>query len=360
MSTHEMTTAPPVQGTGAARRRSRPLAHRVALVILAGFAALAAALLAVGFVFETVASTRDRYDFPPPGALFDVGGHQLHILCTGQGSPTVILETGLGASSTAWTLVQPALASSTRTCAYDRAGLGWSEPGPVPRDARQISTELHNLLQKAEIAGPYVLVGHSNGGLYARMYASMYPAYVGGIVLVEATPGDLFTRLPDTRADLVGLPQQASTAEWMARVGLARLFLAPRARAELDAFPTAARDAVVANQATSAYWRALGAEARAIEISMNEVHRAGNLGAWPLIVLSTPEGSPTAEAATIKQQLEDEMAALSTNSQQQVVAGASHMGFATRPEHATITIQAIRRVVDAVRSGQPIGTPARP
>ena len=101
MSTHEMTTAPPVQGTGAARRRSRPLAHRVALVILAGFAALAAALLAVGFVFETVASTRDRYDFPPPGALFDVGGHQLHILCTGQGSPTVILETGLGASSTA-------------------------------------------------------------------------------------------------------------------------------------------------------------------------------------------------------------------------------------------------------------------
>jgi len=93
---------------------------------------------------------------------------------------------------------------------------------------------------------------------------------------------------------------------------------------------------------------------------MNEVHQSGNLRAWPLMVLSTPEGSPSPEAAKIKQQLEDEMAALSTNSQQQLVEGASHMGFATRPEHAAITTQAIRRVVDAVRSGQPITTSARP
>jgi pimeloyl-ACP methyl ester carboxylesterase len=363
MTTQQMTTAITarrLQGTGAAKRGNRPRPRRVAVIILVSFAVVVATLLASAFVFETVAATRDQHDFPAPGALVDVGGHQLHILCTGQGSPTVILETGLGASSTAWTLVQPALASSTRTCAYDRAGLGWSQPGPEPRDARQISTELHSLLHTAEIAGPYVLVGHSNGGLYSRMYASMYPTDVGGIVLVEATPTDLLTRLPATRADLAGLPQQASTAEWMARFGLARLFLAPKARAELDAFPTADRDAVVANQATSAYWRALGAEARAMEMSMNEVHQAGNLGAWPLMVLSTPEGSPSPDAAEIKQQLEDEMATLSTNSQQQVVQGASHMGFATRPEHAGITTLAIRRVVDAVRSGQPIATLARP
>jgi pimeloyl-ACP methyl ester carboxylesterase len=184
----------------------------------------------------------------------------------------------------------------------------------------------------------------------------MYPADVAGVVLIEATPADLLLRLPATRADLAGLPQQAATAEWMARFGLARLLLAPRAGAELAAFPVADRAAVVANQATSSYWRTLGAEAGAMETSMLQVQQAGSLGALPLMVLSTPEGAPSAEAARIKQDLEDEMAALSTNSSQQVVEGASHMGFATNPEHAAITLQAINRVVDAVRSAQPLRT----
>jgi pimeloyl-ACP methyl ester carboxylesterase len=313
-----------------------------------------ATLLVTGFVYETVASTLDRRAMPAPGALVDVGGHHLHLACTGQGSPTVILETGLGATSSAWALVQPAVASSTRACAYDRAGLGWSQAGPEPRDARQVTSELHMLLQNAGIGGPYVLVGHSNGGLYARMFASMHPADVAGVVLIEATPTDLLTRLPATRADLAGLPQQAATAEWMARFGLARLLLAPKARAELDAFPMADREAVVADQATSGYWRTLGAEASAMEVSMFEVQQTGSLRALPLMVLSTPDGAPSPEAARIKQDMEDEMAALSTNSVQQVVEGASHMGFATHPEHAAITTRAINRVVDAVRSGQPL------
>jgi pimeloyl-ACP methyl ester carboxylesterase len=210
------------------------------------------------------------------------------------------------------------------------------------------------LLQNAAVSSPYVLVGHSSGGLHARMYASMYPTDVAGVVLIEATPADLTERLPTTRADLAGLPQQAATAEWMARFGLARLLLAPKAGAELDAFPSADRSAVVADQATSGYWRTLGAEAGAMEASMMQVQQTGSLGALPLMVLSTPEGAPSADAARIKQDMEDEMAALSTNSMQQVVAGASHMGFATRPEHAAITVQAINCVVDAVRSGQPL------
>jgi pimeloyl-ACP methyl ester carboxylesterase len=343
--------------TPSARRLHR---RRLAATIVGGLAAVVASLLVAGFVYETIASTLDRRAFPAPGALVDAGGHLLHLACTGQGSPTVILETGLGTSSSAWALVQPAVASSTRTCAYDRAGSGWSQSGPEPRDARQISTELHTVLRNAGIAGPYVLVGHSNGGLYSRMYASMYPTDVGGVVLIEATPGDLLTRLPAVRADLVNAHQQATTAEWLAHVGLARLILAPRARAELDAFPAAERDAVVATQATAGYWRTLGAEAGAMETSMNQVQQAGSLGALPLIVLSTPEGAPSTEAAQIKQLMEDEMAALSTNSLQEVVEGASHMGFATRPEHAVITSQSITRVVDAVRSGQPLTMVERP
>jgi pimeloyl-ACP methyl ester carboxylesterase len=199
-----------------------------------------------------------------------------------------------------------------------------------------------------------VLVGQSNGGLYARMYASMHTADVAGVVLIEAAPADLLMRLPAARADLEGLPLQAASAEWLARVGLARLFLAPRAGVELDAFPSADRDAVVANQATSGYWRTVGAEAGVMETSMLQVQQVGSLGALPLIVLSTTDGAPSPEEARIKQDMEDEMTALSTNSAQQVVEGVSHMSFATRSEHATITTQAINRVIDAVRSGQPL------
>jgi pimeloyl-ACP methyl ester carboxylesterase len=144
----------------------------------------------------------DRRALPAPGALFDVGGHQLHLACTGQGSPTVILETGLGASSSAWALVRPAVASSTRACAYDRAGLGWSQAGPEPRDAQRISSELHALLQAAGEPGPHVLVGHSNGGLYARMAASMYPTEVAGVVLIEA----LSRGLPVIASVVGGIP----------------------------------------------------------------------------------------------------------------------------------------------------------
>jgi pimeloyl-ACP methyl ester carboxylesterase len=351
-----LLSGPPVPGTPSRPRRLR----RLVVIAVAGLAAAVGTLLAGGFAFEAVASALDRRAFPAPGVLVDVGGHRLHLWCTGQGSPTVVLETGYGATSSAWALVQPAVANTTRTCAYDRAGLGWSEPGPEPRDARHIATELHSLLQTAEVPGPYVLVGHSNGGLYSRMYAGLYPGDVAGIVLVDATPSDLLTRLPETRADIAALPQQATSAEWLAHVGLARLLVAPQARAGLDAFPAAATDAFIAHQGTAGFWRTLGAEARSMETSMNQVQQAGGLGAWPLMVLWTPEGAPSAEAAAIKQQLEDELAALSTNSVQQRVDGASHVGFATRPEHATITSRAIRRVVDAVRTGQPLSLEARP
>ena len=101
---------------------------------------------------------------PPPGKLVDIGGYQLHINCTGKGSPTVILEAGLGGDSRSWHEVQPEIAEFAQVCSYDRAGLGWSDPGPKPRTSQQIVKELHRLLAKADIQSPYVLVGHSFGG----------------------------------------------------------------------------------------------------------------------------------------------------------------------------------------------------
>lgn len=132
----------------------------------------------------------------PPGKLVGVGGHQLYIHCIGEGSPTVVLDAGRGGSSNDWRNVQPDLAKFTRVCSYDRAGYGFSEPGPKPRTGQQIINELHKLLVNAGIEGPYVLVGHSSGGLHVRLYASQYPDEVVGMALIDPSHEDQRLRIP--------------------------------------------------------------------------------------------------------------------------------------------------------------------
>jgi pimeloyl-ACP methyl ester carboxylesterase len=132
--------------------------------------------------------------------MVDVGGYSLHINCVGQGSPTVVLDAGSGGFSAQWVRVQREVSGTTRVCAYDRAGMGWSEMGPQPRDAKQITGELHTLLGKAGIEGPYVLVGHSFGGMYMQTYAARYPDEVAGVALVDSsTDPDQFSQRPEAR-----------------------------------------------------------------------------------------------------------------------------------------------------------------
>ena len=139
--------------------------------LLWAFVALLA-LAVIGAVYQAIATVVDRRTYPPPGQLVEVGGRRLHLRCVGQGTPTVILEAANGGMSAHWVRVQREVARAARVCAYDRGGLGWSERGPTPRDARQISSELHTLLGEADIEDPYVLVGHSYGGLHVRMSAT--------------------------------------------------------------------------------------------------------------------------------------------------------------------------------------------
>jgi pimeloyl-ACP methyl ester carboxylesterase len=128
---------------------------------------------------------------PPPGRLIDVGGHRLHLNCVGAGAPAVIFDAALGASSLSWSLVQPRVAAITTACTYDRAGFGWSEAGPLPRTAGRVAEELHTLLERSGLEQPFVLVGHSFGGLVARLFALRHPDAVAGLILIEpAIPED--------------------------------------------------------------------------------------------------------------------------------------------------------------------------
>ena len=169
------------------------------MVALLSLLAVNVLLLAGGWLYQVLASAYEVRAFPAPGRLVDVGGYRLHIYCTGPQNadrPTVILESGLGAPGLMWTLVQSEVAKNQRVCSYDRAGYGWSDPGPAPRSARQFASELHSLLQNAGERPPYVLVGHSLGSLIARVYTAAYPAEVVGLLFIDPRHEDFFKRMP--------------------------------------------------------------------------------------------------------------------------------------------------------------------
>jgi pimeloyl-ACP methyl ester carboxylesterase len=150
------------------------------------------ALSSLLFLSVVFAAGQQGPTSPPraPGKLIDIGGYRLHLNCVGNKGPSVILINGAGDFSFDWSLVQPAIGQFARVCSYDRAGFAWSDPGPIPRTMKQEAFELHTLLNAAHVKGPYVMVGHSLGGLVARVYASQYPREVAGVVLVDSTHED--------------------------------------------------------------------------------------------------------------------------------------------------------------------------
>ena len=188
-------------------RRLRTLRHapvgkarRITERVLLCLAIFICAFLACTTIYNAAALRYYRAIYPPPGKIYQVNGYDMHLYCTGEGSPTLILEAGWGSNSAAWTKVQPELSKITRVCSYDRAGFGWSTPQPPPRDADTIARQLHLLLQQAGIQGPLVLMGHSAGGLYIRDYASHYPNDIVGLIFVDAPTPSFHDRLsPELR-----------------------------------------------------------------------------------------------------------------------------------------------------------------
>lgn len=161
------------------------------LHLLAWISIIVLALIVGGLLYQTLGTRRDRQRFPPPGRLVEVGNHRLHLFEQGSGSPTIVLEAGLMSSMLSWNPLQRELAKSYRVVSYDRAGLGWSDLGPMPRSSDRMVDELHTLLQRAGVPPPYVLVGHSFGGLTVPLFASRFPEETAGFVLLDpVAPGE--------------------------------------------------------------------------------------------------------------------------------------------------------------------------
>jgi pimeloyl-ACP methyl ester carboxylesterase len=327
---------------------SQSLFHTAVRVLIT----LIIAVLVVGFIYENISETRERRFHPMPGQLLDIGGYKMHIYCTGQGSPTVILDAGLGDSFLSWQKVQPEIAKFTRVCSYDRAGLGYSDSSPHPRTSRVFVDELHRLLEHAAIVGPVILVGHSMGGFDIRLYASLYRHEVGGevagMVLVDSSHPDQQHRLPPAINDL--------DSTWLREQEFFE-FTMPFGVPRLLGF-CGNDDAIRAVDCNFHSARESVAELKAISESAAQTAATGSLGDMPLIVLSHDPDTPQPDLPEdlvkptndVWQQMQQELTHLSTTGKQVIAKNSGHYIQLDRPD---IAIEAVRNIVDQARQTQP-------
>ncbi|MGH7563910.1 MAG: alpha/beta fold hydrolase [Gemmatimonadota bacterium] len=320
--------------------------------------ALAGILAAVLAVLGTTAdagaqsssAVRSLVDPPPPGRLIDVGGHRLHLHCVGEGSPVVIFDAGAGAWSIFYSEIQESVAGETRACAYDRAGLGWSGPGPMPRTSRRMAEELHALLEGAGIEPPYVLVGHSLGGYTARLFADLYPDQVAGIVLAESAHEEQWERLP---AKALALVRSAVEFDRKAAVAARRGALPPESVPPW-AGPPELRPAYESEMADPSTYDARAAEMDAAVESAAQVRATGDLRDLPLAVVTARNsfaafqgtGIPIEPANAAWMAMQEELLELSSASRWFVSETGDHRIQRTDPD---LLVEAIRFVVGTVR-----------
>jgi len=319
-------------------------------------------ILALGtFIAGVIAKSNLVKQYPPPGQLVDVGGYKMHIHCTGQGNPTVILDAGLGDFSVTWGLVQPEVAKTTRVCSYDRAGYGWSEPSPHPRTASRMTDELHTLLVNADIQGPYVLVGHSLGGLIVRIYTHSYPDEVVGMVLVDSTHEEQYIRQSAAVPKYIEVQRHGS--EQVARQY--RLFgflgstgimaLAPQSIPN-PGFSDASFELYKAIWATTDFFKTMLAEGEALEEILAEARSMGitSFRNLPVIVISAgPSGSDpnfsdaeNQQLREVRKVLQSELSGLSSDSTQIIAEQSSHYIQSDQPD---LVIDAIREMLADLR-----------
>jgi pimeloyl-ACP methyl ester carboxylesterase len=304
--------------------------RRWTIRILVGLCGLTVLAAIAGTTYQWLATRKDLRSTPPPGRLVDIGGYRLHLWCIGDGVPAVILDTGLGGSSADWGFVQPEVARFTRICGYDRAGVGYSDPGPSPRTARRIASELTELLVRGGIDSPVVLVGASSGGFNVRVFASDHPEHVAGLVLVDASHEDQEHEIP----------RLARFVPLLSTIGVFRLLgvsLGP---------PTETLAPSVQQVARATRFRASGYRAAANEImhireSASEVRTSRRRLTVPLVVVTGGRG-----ADANWRQLQRDQASLSERG---CLITAQNSGHVVSIDEPKVVVDAIRVVVQIAR-----------
>lgn len=315
-----------------------------------------------GVIYQALATIRDRRKFSPPGKLIEINGKSWHYQMMGEGSPTVILDSGTGGTHIDWQFVQPEVAEFTSVLTYDRAGYGWSDASLEPRTAEQIVQELRQLLKEAEIKPPYVLVGMSLSGLFSRLFAYHYPEEVAGMVLVDVAHEKMYE---DTSTEWVELNKRLElllthVVPIIGRIGLLRLLVnfdsLPMAAGLFQRFPLAMQPLAKALYAQTQFGETFAQESAMVSVSMKQVEQTRKTKPFPeipLIVLSAgkPDFDVTQE---VVEKLQELHADLATESPQGIHRIVHDSGHAIQLDTPKSVIDAVRQVVEMVRcSGTP-------
>jgi pimeloyl-ACP methyl ester carboxylesterase len=313
--------------------------------VLAGLIGALVLLAVIGAAYQWIATRRDLATMPPPGRLVDIGGHRLHIWCMGAGKPTVILDSGMGGGAFTWPRVQPDVARFTQVCAYDRAGLGYSDSSPAPRSSGQIARELALLIERGGVQGPVILVGASFGGLNTRIVASEYPERVAGLVLVDASHEKQRERYAAAGLD-ESVPFALRLAVMSASVGLLRLRGETLGPDPDNADPSVRRYVQATVHRTSRYQASYG-ELMQWSQSAKDVAASRRTLDIPLVVLTA--GISSGPGEEIHQELQRDLATLSTRACHVIARRSRHVITADEPG---LVVEAIRAVMEAGKDGR--------
>jgi pimeloyl-ACP methyl ester carboxylesterase len=306
---------------------------------------IVAAVMGAAAAVQQALTVRDRRRFPAPGLLVNVDGQQMHLQVRGPDidGPTVVLDAGMGSFSPNWHWVQVELAPTVKSVAYDRAGLGWSRPSRRQRDAQTIAMELRDALREAGIEPPYVLAGHSFGGLPVRAFADLYPELTAGLVLVDASHPDQWVRWPTPHAAQI-LEVSQRIVGWLGWFGLLRVLnLSRRISAGLPARQAAE---LRAGAALPGYAATEAAQIRSWSVSREQLRAAAPLDDLPLAVLAVSEQPVGGELLTA---LQRQLSELTAHASFETVQGASHESLISDREHARVVAKTILSVVQAAR-----------
>ncbi len=328
---------------------------------LVGLVALLAAVLAAGAAYQWLSQRADADRFPPPGRMLTVDGLEMHLDCRGSGRPVVVMEAGLTTGSWSWGQVFDAVATRTEVCAYDRPGMGWSEPINRVADAAEVADRLHATLAAGGIEGPYVLLGMSAGGVYVREYYRRHPQGVVGMVLVDSSHEQQGDRLPpfEGQADM---ERTVAMCSWLQPLGVIRATGAMEAVfAQVPGLDESAKPLLLSRLNQSHYCASMLAESRSFNGEVYDAAAPESLGALPLVVLSQgnePEANAafglSAEQARAQRlawdELQEELTALSSNGRRVVAARSGHM---IQIEQPGIVIDAVAGLLDDLRGDPP-------
>ncbi len=323
-------------------------------------------LVCAGMAYQSFGAARDAKMFPPPGQMVDVGGHRLHLWKRGEGSPVVLFDAGSGGTVFDWGLVAGEVSETTTTVVYDRAGMGWSDPGPEPRNTEHMIAELWTALEIAGIEGPYILVGHSFGGINMRAFYHAHPEQVVGMVLVDSAHEEQLERFSSEIREMGKANQRVMRLYGVAaRLGIVRgtaLFMGTALLPPTHhALPEQDQKALLNLVLKPQSFETIRKETHAAEKRMANLQEGhGSLGSLPLTVISAgkgfsaeqfPPGFPLDEMRKTWNEMQAELAALSTQATHRIAEESSHYIQLEQPD---LVIEAIREMVFQVGRNEPV------